>query len=162
MLLEEGGGAAQDGVVEVVAEVGDHAEAGVIDQVCAEVIAQAFDDSGDDQRVADDGEGVVEMRGDQSVEVERAVELRNVEAEGVVVGRAGLENLVENLTDEQDAERGEEADDRHQEDRGERIQHVRTEIGEEAKDALHAAPAWVLAITDPFYRGMSRWLALAR
>ena len=42
--MEEADGAAEDGLVEMIAQVGDGSEASVVDEVRAELVADAFDE----------------------------------------------------------------------------------------------------------------------
>ena len=74
--LEELHGAAQDGLIEVVPHVRDHAEAGVVHQIGAGVVADALEHGGSNEREGDDAPGIVEMRGDKllQTEVEAAAE----------------------------------------------------------------------------------------
>ena len=60
--VKEAGGPAQSGFVEVVAQVGDHAEARVVHQVRSEVIAKALDDGGAHQRERDHGPCIVHVQ----------------------------------------------------------------------------------------------------
>ena len=46
--------------VKIVAQIGDHSEAGVVHQVGAGVVADSFEDSGRDQGKGDDGPGIGE------------------------------------------------------------------------------------------------------
>ncbi len=69
MLLKEGDGAAQDGFVEVVAQVGDHAEAGVVGEIGSSVVADTLECRGGDEEEGDDGPVIVEVRGDEALEV---------------------------------------------------------------------------------------------
>ena len=68
--LKERDGAAEDGLVEVVTQVGDHAEAGVIGEVGSGVVADALERRGGDEGEGDDGPVVVEVRGDEALEVD--------------------------------------------------------------------------------------------
>ena len=64
VLLEEGDGAAQNGVVEVIAQVGDHAEAGIVHQVGSAVIEDTLQQRGNYQREGHDVPRIVEVGGD--------------------------------------------------------------------------------------------------
>ena len=64
------GRAAQQGGVEIVAQIGDHAETGVIHQVGPGVVADAFENCGSDQRKSHDGPGIGEMRGNELLQVD--------------------------------------------------------------------------------------------
>ncbi len=138
VLLKEGDGAAQHGVVEVVAQVGDHAEAGVVDQVGADVVADGLEDGGGDERVGDDRPGVVEVAGHEEVQVEHAMEAAevDVEFEQVVGWGVGAEDAVEDGLDEEDADGGHGSDDGHEEHGEERVEGVGAQVDEEAKDSL--------------------------
>ncbi len=116
VLLEERHGAAHDGVVEVVAEVGDHAEAGVVDEVGAGVVGDGLDEGGRDEEVGDDGPGVVHVAGHKEVEVELTVEVGERDEEDVVGWGLGVEAAIEDGLDQHDAKRGHGADDGHEDD----------------------------------------------
>ena len=73
MPLEELHGAAQDGLVKIVPHVGDHAEACVVHQICAGIVADAFEHRRDNQRICDDAPGIVEMRGHKLLQTEMKV-----------------------------------------------------------------------------------------
>ena len=65
--------APQDRVVEIVAQVGDHAEAGVVHQIRSRVIENSFKHGRTDQRNRDHGPRIREMRGHQLLQVDRMV-----------------------------------------------------------------------------------------
>ena len=105
VLVEEAGGAAQDGFVEVIAEVGNAAVAGVVDQVGAQVVADALENGGADESDGNDGPGIVEVRRDDGEEI-KLVAWRQVGEEGVAarVG-AGIENGAQDGAENEKAER---------------------------------------------------------
>ena len=54
------------GVVEIVAQVGDHAETGVVHQVGTGVVEDSLEYRRRNQRKGDDGPGIVKMRGNRT------------------------------------------------------------------------------------------------
>ena len=70
LLLKEGRGAPQDGVVEVVAQVGDHAEARIVHQVGAGIVADGLEHGRGDERIGHDRPGIVEVRRHQPLQVQ--------------------------------------------------------------------------------------------
>ena len=61
MAMEEAGRATNDGFVQVIAHIGHHAEARVIHQVRARVVAEAFDDGRADEQNSDHSPRIVHM-----------------------------------------------------------------------------------------------------
>ena len=146
VLLEEGDGAAQDRLVEVVAHVGDHAEAGVVGEISAGVVANALEQRGGDEREGDHGPVVVEARRDQVLEGDVDVPARTDFAEqralfGAADRGAGVQNVVEDGADEQDAEGVEQADAGGEDDGGESLEPVTARVVQQAPDTHHAARA---------------------
>ncbi len=138
MFLEEGHGAAEDGVVEVIADVRDHAEAGVVDEVGAGVVAGGLEDGGGDQRVGDDRPGVVEVMGDEKAEVEDVVGPRNLRAEDDIGGGVRAQDVVEDELDEQHAKGGHQADEAHEDHGADGVERVGAGIVQQSPDASHA------------------------
>ena len=70
--MKKAGGAAQGGFVQMVAQIGNHAEAGVVDQVSAQIIAEAFGQRGGHQRNGHNIPGIVLVHemGNEEPEVE--------------------------------------------------------------------------------------------
>ena len=71
VLLEERHRAAQHRAVQLVAQVGDHSEPRVVDQVCPGIKADAFEDRSRDQRNCHNGPGVMEMLRDEALQIDR-------------------------------------------------------------------------------------------
>jgi hypothetical protein len=97
VLVKEAGGAAQRGFVEMVAQVGDHAEAGVVHQVGAEVVAKALEPAWrPDQRKGHHVPGIVHVQkwGTEDPQVEVPWRFWEAEKDGPF-GRIGPQNLVE-------------------------------------------------------------------
>ncbi len=147
VLLEERNRAAQDGLVEVVAHVGDHAESGVVREVGSGVVAEALE-----QGCGHKGEGDhapvifdVEERGHQDLrrDVEVPAGADGAEQLGFVgaVGGGGVEDVVEDGADEQDAEGIEQADAGSENDRRKCLEGVAASVVEQTPEALHAWPA---------------------
>ena len=70
MALEKGCRAPQDGVIQVVAQVGDHPEAGEIHQVSAGIIEDAFQNGCRHQRKGNNSPGVLKVRRDELLQVD--------------------------------------------------------------------------------------------
>ncbi len=60
----------QDGVVEIIAQVGDHAEPGVVHQVSAGVIENSLQDGGGHQREGHHRPGIVKVRRNKLLQVD--------------------------------------------------------------------------------------------
>ena len=126
-------GAPQNGVVEIIAQVGDHAEAGIVHQVGSAVIEDPLQQSGSHQREGDDVPCIVEVRGDNLLQA--YAETRSEEGDGAV-GRIGVEHAVENRTDQQETEGIQKAHAGHQDDRRKRLQPIRLHVTQQAQHLL--------------------------
>ena len=96
VLVKEAGGAAQRGLVEVVAQIGDHAEAGVVHQIGARVIANPLEQRGGDQRKGHHRPVVVQVQVGEDHGLHAAVP-GGFAADGSerVACRAGMQHIVE-------------------------------------------------------------------
>ena len=135
VLLEKGDGAPQDGVVEIVAQVGDHAEAGIVHQVGSAIIEDPFEQSRSDQGEGDDGPFVVEVRGNNLLQ---AYAEAGTEERDLAVGCIGVEHAIENGADQQEAEGIQKTHAGHQDDRRKRLQPIRLHITHQAQQLLQA------------------------
>src|SRR5689334_19562468 len=110
MPLEKSRGSAQQGVVEVVTQIGDHAETCVVHQVGTGVIKNTLEHGGADQGKRHDGPRVLEMRRYQVLQV-NGVLGAGVGKQGEPLGlRSGVQDAVENGADKQNAERVQQSD----------------------------------------------------
>src|ERR1700755_633102 len=99
MLLEERGGTSQHGVIDVIAQIRDHAEATVIHQVGAGVIADSLQDRGNYESEGDDGPVVVQLVRHERLEMEDAVRARDTEELNFLVRNGRIENPLEDWAD---------------------------------------------------------------
>ncbi len=119
----------------VIAQVGDHAEPGIVHQVGSAVIADPLQQSGSHQREGYDIPRVVEMRGNNLLQTYAKA---GTEERDGAVGCIGIEHAVENGTDQQEAEGIQKAHAGHQDDRGNRLQPIRPHIAQQAQQLPHA------------------------
>ena len=117
------------------------AEAGVIDQVGAEVIAEALGQRGDDQRKGHDNPGIVHVQemGNEIPQVEMPLAVGEAEKDGAF-GRVGPENLVEDGLEEQDAEGVKHTNRSQQQHAGQPLHRVGQPVAQEPEKTLHAGP----------------------
>ncbi len=116
VLREEGCGTAQDRVIEIVTQVGDHAESGKVHQIGSGVVEESFENRGGNQGKGDDGPGILEVRGHKSLQVDGVVGARDFKELDLAALRAGVQNAIEDGSNQQDAESVEQPDDSHQQD----------------------------------------------
>src|ERR1700677_498586 len=114
MLLKKGDGAPQDGVVQIVAQVGNHAEAGIVHQVGSAIIEDPLEQSRSDQGESDDRPFIVEVRWHKQLQ---AYAEAGTEEENLPVGRIGAEHAFENAADQQEAEGVQKTTPGHEDDR---------------------------------------------
>ena len=119
----------------IVAQVGDHAEAGIVHQVGSAIIEDPLEQSGSDQREGDDVPCVVEVRGNNLLQ---AYAEARAEERDRAVGCIGIEHAVENGTDQQEAEGIQKTHAGHQDDRRKRLQPIRLHITQQAQQLPHA------------------------
>src|SRR6187402_3504 len=139
MFLEERDRPAQDRVVEVVAKVCDHAEAGIVHKICTGVVANSLDHRRDHQRKRNNRPGVVEVMRNEVLQIDVPVCPWNVVNENTVGRSVRREDVVKDWLDQENAERSQRPHNRHQDDGQQRKEQVGAEIGEQAQDASHRA-----------------------
>ena len=76
---KKAGRAPQDGVVEIVAQIGDQSEAGVVDQVGPGVIEKSLQNGGGDECEGNHCPGILKVRRDELLQIDDAIEYRNLE-----------------------------------------------------------------------------------
>ena len=132
-------GAAQCGFVEVIAQVGDQAEAGVVHQVGAEVVADALDDGGEHEREGHHVPCIVQVHemGNEGAEIESANASGKAEEDGAF-GRVGPKDLVEDGLEQERAEGIEHADASEQDDTRKPFEPVGKPEAQKAEESPHA------------------------
>ena len=128
MFLEEGGGAAQHGIVNVIAQVGDHAEAAVIHQVGAGIVAYSLQRGGDDQGEGNDRPVIVQAVRDDVLQVKDVMRAGNAEKSNLAARNRGIQYALEYGADKQKAKRLKQTDQRQQNDRDTYLKPVRPQI----------------------------------
>src|SRR5439155_22148088 len=69
VLLIKSGRATQDGIVKIITQIGDHAEAGVVDQISSRIIQDSFENGGSNQGEGDDCPRILEVRRHELLQV---------------------------------------------------------------------------------------------
>ena len=152
--LEERGGAAQDRVVKVVAQVRDHSEPGLVGKQSAKVVADRLNDCRTNKSNRNNGPRIVKMVRNEELQIDDTVRVRDREHQHLVGRLPGAEHVVDDGLDEQDAQPGHRAHHRHQHHRRKRIERVRARIAQQPPDAPHAInPRFLSPFTriQPFY-----------
>ena len=130
MLLEKRHRAPQGGGVEFVAQIGNHAEAGVVGQVGAEVVEHALQDGGGDQRKGHHGPDIVKVLGNEPAQLDGLMGNGHAKQGQIAALGRGIQHPVENGADEQEAKGFEDPDQRHGQHRREYLEPVRLEVSE--------------------------------
>ncbi len=137
VLCEKSRRAPQDRVVKIVAQVGDHAEAGVVRQVGASIVEYPLQDGCRYQRERYHRPRILKVRGNQLLKVENAVGA----GESEKLNRPGLgarvEYAIENRANQKKPESIQQAHDRHQHNRCEQLPPVREDITQQARQWAH-------------------------
>src|ERR1700761_4525259 len=113
MLLKERNGTAQNRVVQIVTQVGNHAESRVVDQVGPAVVENTFQYSGRDQGERHDSPGIMQMRGNNLLQAD--METGTEERDGSI-GRVGIQYPVEDGANQQETKGLQKANRGHQHD----------------------------------------------
>ena len=133
--------APQQGGVKVVAQIGDHAEAGVIHKICAGVVADSFEDGGRNQRESHDRPGIREMRRHELLEVDRVMRAGDHEELNVLRAGRGIQHPIKYGTNQQIFEGVESADGGHEQNRRKYLPPVRHRVADQARQLPHGPPA---------------------
>ena len=141
VLLEECGRAAQDRVVKIVAQVRNHAESSMIDEVGADVVEDSFENRGSDERPGDDGPGIVRVDRNKALQIDGLTPLGPGEQDDVFGTGSGVQDTVENGLEEDETEGLKESDAGQQNDSGEKLGHKRQHVADKADHLAHGAPA---------------------
>src|SRR5664279_1696924 len=107
--VEEARGSAQRDFVQMIAQVGDHAEARVIHEVCAEIVAEALDDRRCNQCEGYHGPRIVHEMRDDDAQVEMPRSSQDTKSNGAFRS-GGIQNGVEDWLKKQGAEVVEKSD----------------------------------------------------
>ena len=132
MLLKEANGAAQRGGVKFIAEIGNHAKAGIVGQIGATEIQHALQQCGGDQRKRDDGPYVVEVFGDEGLELDVTSHDGDGKQWKIASLRSGIQHLVEDGADEQQAEGIQQSYQGHRDHRCQQVEPIGLEVSEKA------------------------------
>ena len=140
MLRKKCSGASQQGGVKIVAQIGDHAETGMIHQIRTGVVANAFENGRGNQCKSHDAPGIREMRGHELLQVDRAVRSGNHEKLNVLRPRRGTQDSIQDWTHQQVFESVKATDRRHEQNRGQDLPPVRERVADEARQLPHGPP----------------------
>src|SRR5579875_2652825 len=138
LTFEEGRALAQDAVEDFLAEIHDGGDADPVDEVIAQVIANAFGEEAGEEGEGDHGPDVVDEGRDEVVQEDAGVGGREGEEQGGSVGGVGIEGALEDQGDEADQESLREADDSHEQDGGEENKPIRAGVSQEAIEVVQA------------------------
>ena len=128
VLLKKRRRAPQHGVVQIVAQVGDHAESGMVHQISAGIIENAFQDRGRDQRVRHNRPGIVKMCGNELLQVDDVPAAGNGEQLDVVRSGRWIQDAVKDRPDQHQPKRLEEPNRRQQQHARQQLQPKRKHI----------------------------------
>ena len=104
MLLIKRCRAPQDGIVEIITQIGDHAEAGVIDQIGSRIIQDSFENGGSHKGEGNDCPRILEVRRNELLQVDHVAGSGQFEELHLAGGRARIQHPVEDRSNKQHAE----------------------------------------------------------
>ena len=87
--------------VKIVAQIGDHAEAGIVHEIRAGIVADSLDDGGCNQGKRDNGPGIGKARRHELLQVHRIVREGIEEELNFLRSGCGIEHPIEDRTDQQ-------------------------------------------------------------
>ena len=128
MLGKERGRAAQDAVVEIVAQIGHHPEAGVIHQVRSHVVEDSLEHGSAHERKSHHRPGIVKMRGNQILQEQRSIRARQNKQLDRPALRGGIQHTVKDRTDQQQAKRIQQSHHRHKKHGGQELPKVGEQV----------------------------------
>ena len=137
MPLKERRRALQDGVIQMISQVGDQSEAGVVHQVGAGVVANAFEHGRNHQGISHDRPGVMEVRGNETLQVNRVVGAGDGEKANVVGAGGRIKYAVKNRAHEQQAKGVQQTHARQQHHRRNQLPPIRANIAQQARELPH-------------------------
>src|SRR5579872_3323110 len=96
MFLEERGRPAQHGVVEIIAQIGDHAESSVVHQVRSAVVEDPLQYGGCHERIGNNGPCIVELSRNEALKIDGMAGLRISKENDVFGAGRGVQYAVKN------------------------------------------------------------------
>ncbi len=142
VLLKKGRRPPQDGVVKIVAQIGDHAESGVVHQIGSSVVENALQHGGGDQREGNDRPRIVEVRWERSVAgkvVSSCSEL--VKRTDIFRARRGIQHAIEDGLQQNQPKGFQKPNASQQKDSGQQLHQERKDVADEPRQLPHGAPA---------------------
>ena len=128
MFLEECNRPPQNGVVQIVSEIGNHAKPCVVHKVGSGIVAHRFNQRRDNQRISHNNPRIVEVARNKEVEIQFPRYVRNVKHQHIVCNSIRPQHIVEDRLHQQDAESFEQPYHRHQHDGREQLQPIRPHV----------------------------------
>ena len=124
----------------MVAQIGNCAEARIVDQISAQIIAQAFEKRRKYKRDGHYIPVIMDMQemGDDASQVEVPPAIGKAEKDGAF-GRVGPENLIEYRLQKEDTKSVEYSDEGRQHDSGQPLQRIWQPVAQQAQESTHAA-----------------------
>ena len=101
MSLKERRRAAQDRIIERIAQVGNQPVTGIIHQISAGIIENPLQDCGADEGESDHCPGIVKVCRDESLEIDRVICVRDSKQEDVVRPGRRIQDSIEDRSDQQ-------------------------------------------------------------
>src|SRR5262249_36040446 len=136
MLVKETCRAPENGLIELVPKISDHAESGIVDQVCAQIVTKRLQECCRNQCKGNYRPRVVKMRGYKTLQPNLPIS-RKTEKDNVVMCDFGMQNPVENGTNQNHAKGIQKAHGSHQDHRGNRRQRIGAQVMKQPSYALH-------------------------
>ena len=139
IFLKERHGAPQRGRVQFVAQIGDHAVAGVVRQIAATVVEDALQHRRGDQCKRNHRPHVVKVFRNEPVQLDGLAGHRHFE-QGQVVRLGGrIQYQIEDGPDQQQPEGVQQSDHGHGHHGGQHVEPVRFEIAKQAAQLMHSS-----------------------
>src|ERR1035438_6771977 len=141
VLLEERNRPAQDRVIQVIAQIGNHAETRMVHQVSSGIVENPLEYGGGNQGIRDDGPCVVKMRGNKTLQVNGLVDLWNREEQDTFRTRRRNQHAIQYRLQQDKPKRLEEPDGCEQHHSGYQLHEEREHVTDEARHLPHGTPA---------------------
>jgi hypothetical protein len=138
MFLKERHRTPQNCFVKIVTHIGNHAEAGIIHEVSAAVIAKSLENRRGHQGKRDNRPIIVKMGGHDMPKIDLVIAERELENLDPAVWRGRIEHSIEDRLDEQQAECVQQSNRSHQNHGEQRLQRVRAEVVQQANELTHS------------------------
>jgi hypothetical protein len=113
----------------------------MIHQVGAGVVEDPLEHGGSNQRIGDDGPGIVKMRGNEALQIDRMIGVGNGEENDVFRTRCRLQHAIQYRLEQDQTECFEKSDGGKQQNAGKQLQKKREHVTHEARQLPHGAPA---------------------